>query len=206
MRLLRRSPALLAVAAALAVAGASLFSALAAHVAVDDLDDTRGPLDVRRVELVGEKHPRWKVITWRRWTTRDVFDTGYSMILLDTVSTGRADYFILVGSSGNRLYAELFRDRVGKPDRKIADIRRVGRIDRKSFYVRLPLWRVKLGPNRAFYRWRVQTLFTGKHCRRVCFDLVPEAGAIAEPLPRPTPTATPTPSITESPSPIPSSY
>ena len=189
----------------LAVAGASLFSALASHVAVDDLDDTRGPLDARRVELIGEKHPRWKVITWRRWTARDVFDTGYSMILLDTVSDRRADYFILIGSSGKRLYAELFRDLRGKPDRKIADIRRVGRSDRKSFYVRIPLWRVRVGPNRAVYRWKVQTLFTGKRCRRVCFDLVPDAGAIVEPVPLPKPTPTPTPTITESPSPTPSS-
>jgi hypothetical protein len=203
MRLYRRPIGMVVALTALAVGGASLFSAHASHVAVDDLNDTRGPLDVRRVELTGQKRPRWKVITWPRWTISDIFDKGYSVIFLDTFSGERADYFILVGSSGSGLYVELFRDRRTKRDLKIADIRRVGRGDRRSFYVRIPLGRLKIGPARTFYRWRVETLFTGERCRRVCFDLVPDAGAIVEPLPIVTPT--PAPTITGSPSPTPSS-
>ena len=202
MRFGRRTVLLVVVLATLAVAGASLFSALASHVFVDDLNDTPGPLDVRSVELLGDKKPRWKVITWPRWTTAQVWDSGYATIMLDTFSGERSDYYILVGSNGRGLYAELFRDRRTKRDLKIADIQRVGRSDRESFYVRIPLWRVKIGPSRVFYRWRVQTMYTGYRCRLVCFDLAPDAGAVVEPLPLVTPT--PTPTITGSPSPSPS--
>lgn len=190
----------------LVVAGAALFTASASHVVVDDPDDTRSPLDVRRVEVFGEKKPRWQVVTWPRWTTAGIWDAGYAMIMLDTIAGERADYYVLVGSHGRGLYAALFRDRRTKRDIKIADIRRVGRGDRKSFFVRIPLWRVNIGPNRVFYRWRVQTLFTGEGCRRACFDFAPEVGAIVEPLPivTPTPTPTPTPTVTPTGSPSPS--
>jgi hypothetical protein len=50
--------------------------------------------------------------------------------------------------------------------------------------VRIPLNRLNIGPSRRFYRWRVQTLFTGQGCGRVCFDPVPGPGRMyIQPLP-----------------------
>lgn len=58
---------------------------------------------------------------------------------------------------------------------------------------------MRIGERRLVYNWYVQTMFTGERCRRVCFDLVPDQGVVAEPLPVVTPTTTPTTSPTPSP-------
>jgi hypothetical protein len=182
-----------AAATASAVAGAFLFTASASHLPVSDPDDTKGLYDVREVNVRGTEKPRWKVITWREWTTAEVFDYGFSTIYIDTFGTPRPDYYILVGSLGSRLFAELFRDRVDRKDIDLGAVSRIGRSDKSSFYVRIRLRRMRVGANRALFRWRVETMFTGEHCRRVCFDHAPDTGTVVEPLPIPTPTVTPTP-------------
>jgi hypothetical protein len=180
-------------------AGALLISASANHLPTNDPDDTRGPFDARRVEVLGQTQPRWKVITWPRWTTAAVWDTGYAMIFIDTFGTPRPDFYILVGSAGNGMYAHLYRDRQNKSDLYRGEIERVGRSDKRSFFVRVKLARLNLGARRTLFRWRVETLFTGDECRRVCFDQIPDQGTVIEPLPieTPSPTPTPTPSPTE---------
>lgn len=195
--------AIVAVVVAVAAAGTFGFAAFANHLPVADTNDTSGPLDVRTVEVFGSKQPRWKVITWPRWTTAGLFDAGYAMVFIDTIGTERADYYILVGSAGTHLYADIFRDRQGKKDYKVFSVSRIGRADKKSFYVRIPLSKLKVGARRVVFRWRVQTLFTGDRCRRVCFDLAPDEGMVSEPLPfaTPSPTPTPTPTPTATPSP-----
>ena len=151
--------------------------------------------------MIGQEKPRWKVITFTRWTTAQIFDTGYGMIYLDTFGGQRADYYILVGSFGGRLYADLYRDRAEKRDIYVSAVSRVGRGDKSSFYVRLALRRMRIGERRTFFRWRAETLFTGDGCRRVCFDPVPDTGLVTEPLPLETPPPTPTPTPTPTPSP-----
>lgn len=185
--------------------GALFLSASASHVPVNDPKDTRGLLDIRSVEVVDQEQPRWKVTTWSRWTTTQVFDYGYGTIYLDTRATPRPDYYILVGSAGTRMYAHLYRDRATKSDRYLGELRRVGRDDKRSFFVRIALKRLKVGDQRGFYRWRAESLFTGEGCRRVCFDPAPDDGFVSEPLPLVTPLPTPTPSATATPTPTPSS-
>lgn len=179
-----------------------LFTALvpvwvsASHVDVVDADDTRGPLDIRRVDVRGETRPTWKVTTWSRWTVQKIWDRGYVLVYLDTFGTTRYDYYALVRSNGYRMNGVLFRDRLGKPDRRISRLR-TWRANRRSVSVRVPLTKVRIGERRRHYSWYVQTLMTSKRCRRVCFDRAPDAVGVIEPLPdatpTPTPTSTPTP-------------
>lgn len=180
-------------------AGVALVAS-AEHLPVVDQADTRGPLDIRRASIEGQRRPRWKVATWEGWSRPRIFDSGYVMVRLDTFGRARADYYVLVGSSGDRLYADLWRDRTNEPDVKRSAVA-VWRPGWKSVAVKVPLARLRIGSDRAFYRWSVETIFTGPACPRVCFDLAPDEGTILEPLPFPTPT--PTPSVTETPTPEP---
>jgi hypothetical protein len=202
---LRNTSLIVAVCLLATALSAFLLSASAGHVPVADPNDTRGPLDIRSVEVVGAEKPRWKVTTWSRWTTAQVFDYGYGTIYLDTVATPRPDYYILVGSAGTHMYAHLYRDRAMKSDLFLGELDRVGRGDKRSFFVRIALKRLDVGRQRAFYRWRAESLFTGEGCRNVCFDPAPNEGFVSEPLPIETPGPTPTPSITVTPTPTPSS-
>ncbi|MDQ3963832.1 MAG: hypothetical protein M3277_07980, partial [Actinomycetota bacterium] len=89
-------------------------SALADHVVVQDMNDTKGLLDVRRAEVAGAKRPRFKVTTFERWRVAEIFDYGFMLVQLDTISTPRFDYYALVRSDGSRLRASLWRDRTSK--------------------------------------------------------------------------------------------
>ena len=186
-----RVAALLVVAAAAAASVA--FVAAASHLDVTDPTDTRGLLDVRRVESFGTTQPSWKIVTFSSWSRAEIFDTGYVTILFDTRAGPRPDYYVLVGSLGTRLYADLWRDRATKPDRRVAGVK-VWRAGNASVSIKLPLDRMVIGSERTFYGWSVETIFTGERCRRVCFDFVPDDGAVVEPLPVPSPTVTITPS------------
>ena len=174
-------------------AGVLAFGAAANHLSPDDPNDTRGPLDVQKVEMDGTDFPRWRVVTFGGWTAAEMFDAGYITIVLDTFGSSRVDYYVLVGSNGRQLYGHLWRDRTNKRDFKVGTID-LWRTDRSEVSVRIPLGKMKIGEQRPFYRWRVETIFTGERCRRVCFDFVPDEGRIVEPLPiAPSPTVTPTP-------------
>ena len=179
------------------VAAASVaFVATASHLDVTDPNDTRGPLDVRRVENLGTTQPTWKVVTFASWSRAEIWDSGYVTVLFDTRAGPQPDYYVLVGSLGSRLYADLWRDRATKPDRRVAGVK-VWRADNSSVSIRFPLDRMVIGSERTFYGWSVETLFTGERCRRVCFDFAPDEGTVVEPLPVPSPTV----AITPSPSP-----
>jgi hypothetical protein len=183
------------------VAGLVALGAAANHLAPVDPNDTRGPLDLRRVEMDGTDFPRWRVVTFGGWTAAEVWDLGYVTLALDTFDSSRTDYYVLVGSNGRQLYGHLWRDRTAKRDFKLATID-VWRMDTSSVSMRIPLDRLRVGKQRTFYRWRVETIFAGERCRRVCFDFAPDRGKVIEPLPvAPSPTVTPTPSVTSPPAP-----
>ncbi|MGH2695324.1 MAG: hypothetical protein ACRDJJ_11015 [Actinomycetota bacterium] len=181
----------------------------ATHLDPDDANDARGPLDVESVRSFGvTRRPSWRVITFAKWTAKRVWDKGFVLVFLDTFGDDRLDYYALVRSNGSRMRARLFRDRRRKRDRDLGRLR-AWRRGRRSVSVRVPFRRLRVGGNRPFYRWQVQTLFTGRRCRRACFDLVPDRGPVLEPLvePGPSPTVSPTPSpsptVTPTPSPSP---
>ena len=51
----------------------------------------------------------------------------------------------------------------------------------KTFSVQVPVGKLGLDPLRLYYRWRVETIFTGPGCKP-CFDTVPAARAYPYPL------------------------
>lgn len=191
----RPGVALAGLVIAVAAAGATI--ALADHVAVQDMNETPGLMDIRRVEVSAGRPPRFSVTTFEKWRVIEIFDYGFALIHLDTISTPRTDYYALVRSDGLRLRASLWRDRATKRDYRIAKLS-VWRTDRTNISVRVPLRLMKVGGRRVTYGWVVETIFTSDECRRTCLDLAPDQGRIDEPLALPTPTATPTPSVTPS--------
>jgi hypothetical protein len=167
-----------------------VFSAGASVVA--EGNDTRGALDVRRVDTLFRHKPLWRVTTWSQWRAHEMRDRGYVLVHLDTFGSRRSDYYILIRASGERLRGLLFRNRVPPADDRRLGFVRVWRRDRRSVSVRLPLRRLGVGPEREVYRWYVQTIFTSRQCRRACLDRAPNSGAVEERLGRPKPTPSPT--------------
>ena len=178
--------------------------ASARHANLADPRDTDGLLDIKEVRLHGKKRPMWKTITFPKWGTERVFDRGFALINLDARGDGHFEHYALVRSVGTGMRAELFRNRKRKSDYRIGSLN-VWRPDRRSVSVRIPLRKLRVGDNRAYYRWFVQTLMTGQACPRVCIDRAPNQGAIQQPLVEPTPTPTitiePSPTVTDEPTP-----
>jgi hypothetical protein len=185
-----RKPLLASIVLALGVGVATqLFSAEASVVA--EGNDTKGALDVRRVDTLFRRKPLWRITTWSRWRAREMRDRGYVLVHLDTFGLRRSDYYILIRSSGERLRGLLFRNRLPPANDRRFGFVRVWRRDRSSVSVRLPLLRLGIGPEREVYRWYVQTIFTSPKCMRACLDRAPNSGAVEERLgPRPTPSPT----------------
>jgi hypothetical protein len=161
-------------------------AASASHVDVDDGNDTRSRLDVRRVAHSGSDFPKWKISTYNSWTRQQIWDQGYLTVFLDTFGTRRHDYYALVRGGKTGLRATLFRDRKDKPDYKVTELN-LSRSSLKSVKVTVPLKKLEVGSSRATYNWYAQTIFSGKSCPKVCFDWAPDVGkdggGIAEPLP-----------------------
>jgi hypothetical protein len=157
-----------------------------------DANDTRGPLDVRRVMKSGRAKPTWRIETGPRWTARRLRDRGYVMLFLDIFGKRRPDHYALLRSDGRRMKGALYRDRAGKRDRRTSSLD-VWRRDRHSVSMRVPLRKLSVGKRRDHYNWSVQTLMTSPRCRRTCFDRAPNNGAVEEAL-GPTPTPSPSPS------------
>jgi hypothetical protein len=155
--------------------------AQAARTEVRDPNDTRGPLDVRRVSKLASVRPMWKIRTWRRWSVERVFDRGYVLVFLDTFGAPQDDYYALVFSDGRRMKGRLFRLRARRADWRVAYLR-VWRADRRSVSVRVRLGKTIVGRHRTSYFWRVETLVTGASCRRVCLDRAPQTRRMEEPL------------------------
>lgn len=166
--------------------------ALASHSNLRDGNDTKGTMDVTRVETDGMARPRWRIATFASWRAIEIFDSGFALVRLDTYGGARFDYYALVRSNGNKLRASLWRDRREKRDYRMRSLA-VWRPDRRSLTVRVPLQQVRVGERRLTYRWQVETLFTSAECSNVCIDFAPDAGGIDEPVPFPRPTETPIP-------------
>jgi len=181
--------ALLAAIVGLAVALPLL--AVADHLDVGDRNDTRGLLDVRRVEVSGESRPTWHVITFADWTVARIWDKGYFLVRLDTFGSPRYDYYALVRSNGYGMKGTLVRDRQGKPDFNVSKLT-AWHPTRSSIKVRVPLSKMRIGELRVEYFWQVQTLFSNKTCTQLCIDDVPDDQGVAEPIPGRTPGPIPT--------------
>jgi hypothetical protein len=159
-------------------------SAGAVRGRVMDPNDTRGPLDVRRVDTFLPGGPAsWTIVTWNRWTARSIWDSGYLTIFFDRFGSERPDYYVLIRSDGSQLKGYLFRDRRRAHDRRISYVK-VYKPSKNSVRVRVRLAKMAYGKRRVTYSWFVKTLNSGPRCRRVCFDRAPDRASVVEPLHR----------------------
>jgi hypothetical protein len=101
------------------------------------------------------------------------------MVSFDTKGDARFDLHALIRSTGRRLRGLLFRDGSRAPIGRLKAKRPNG----KSLAVLVPLERLETPPERPYYRWAVETVYTGRRCHRVCFDPVPPEGEGALPQP-----------------------
>ena len=168
----------------------------ATRAQVEDPNDTRGMLDVRRVWFEPEAAPpRWTVVTFSPWTEELTRDRGYVFVYLDTMGDERFDFYALIRSNGRRLSGSLWRDPKKGSDVRISalDVKRDSDL---NVAVRIPLGLLDIGEFRSAYRWIVVSTFTGHVCRATCVDRVPDEGTFEYPIGSPTPTPTPTPTTT----------
>jgi hypothetical protein len=192
---------------AVTVAGVTVAAMAAGPVAqgsraqVNDPDDTRGPLDVRRVwfDDPADAPPNWSIITFGEWHPKQLYDKGFVFVYLDTNGTDRSEYYVLIRSAGPALAGSLWRDPQRGGDIKLLPID-VTRNSMASLTLEIPVGRLDVGQFRTFYGWYVVTTFTGQVCRATCVDRVPDAGAFEQPIGTPTPTPTGTPIPTPTPS------
>ena len=190
------SAALVTIALMAAVAGAH-------HTDRMDPNDTPGKFDVKRVRF---RHtpapPRWTIVTFAEWGTREIWDRGYMMVMLDTAAGGGPEHYALVRSTGRALAGSLWRVRNVGPDTYLGSLT-VRRPSRQSASVEVGLYRLRFGENRTFYRWWVETLFTDDTCPRTCHDRAPNRSGVSQWRPgmSPTPSPSPSPSPSASPSP-----
>jgi len=192
---------------ALALAAAAVavpLIASARHVDVVDPADTRGALDISRVKVQGTEKPRWHIVTFDRWTAKQIWDKGFALVYFDAFGDDRFDHYALVRSVGDRMRGTLYRDRVKKRDYTVGRLE-VWRPNRRTVVVKVPLEKLRIGSHRLFYRWYSQTLMTNTNCRRVCFDRAPDQGAIEEPTAEPAPSPSPSVTVIPTPAPEPSS-
>jgi hypothetical protein len=175
---------------------------------VDDPNDVRGPLDVRRVWLdPTATPPEWTIVTFVPWEAGQTKDRGFAFVFLDTKKGAGSDYYALLRSDGRAISGSLWRDVGTVGDVRLGALRVRQASDGLSVVVQVPLGRLQFGALRTFYRWSVVTTFTGRVCRATCIDHVPDQGAIEQPLatPSPSPTTTPTTSPTSTPTTSPTS-
>lgn len=182
---------------ALVVVGVVPMFASARHHSVPDPNDVKGSMDVRRIEVGGTgKRPKWRVVTYGRWSAASIWDEGFAFLHLDTLGKPRPDYYVQVRSDGFGMEATLWRDRGQKNNQRIARLR-IRRVDRRSFTVTVPLKKMKMPPARLDYHWFAKTIWTNTDdCPRACFDRIPDTGTVTEPIPGrsrpPSPTIVPT--------------
>ena len=165
----------------------SLPLALAAHDDYADGNDTWGRLDVRTVGFTADPSPpTWTIHTFSFWTARDIRDSGFFLVLLDTRGDAEEDYIALARSNGRDLIGGLFRRRPRGPDTVVGRIT-VRKKGPEGATVSVGLGKLRFGPNRTSYSWWVVTQFTGPSCPRTCLDLVPNDGPVQQELPSPSP-------------------
>ena len=194
---------LLAVALAVAVALAAGAGTPPPRALVEDPNDVRGVMDVRRVWLdPAAGPPEWTVVTFAGWTLPQIRDHGFVFVYLDTKGGPGADYYATIRSIGRRLVSELFRVRsqgFAVPVRPLE----AKHPSPLRLNVGIPVGSLSIGGLRTTYRWWVATTFTGRVCRATCVDHVPDDGSVEQLLGSPSPTVTPTATATATSSPTP---
>ena len=196
----RRSQRTIAPFACAAITVMLVAAIAGAHDAdITDANDTPGKLDIREVRL-GHKTgpPRWSIVTFGEWGTKQIWDRGYLIVMLDTRRGVAPEHYLLVRSAGTTLVGSLWRIRTVGPDSFLGPVP-VRRWSLRSATVQVGLARLEFGASRSFYRWWAETLFTGDLCRRTCHDRAPDVDAVLQWRPGMSPSPSPSPSGSPSP-------
>ncbi|HEY7659677.1 MAG TPA: hypothetical protein VIC58_03675 [Actinomycetota bacterium] len=178
----------------LVVVLAMTLPATADPTSLGDGNDAGGRLDVQTLRFDPDTRPvTWRFVTFARWTPHQIWDDGFLIVQLDTKGNEGIDYLAVVGSDGRDLVGTLFRVR---SDGRQVEIGSIGadKDGPRAARVSLALHRLSFGPNRTTYLWSALTSFTGHGCERPCFDVVPDAGMVEQPLPGTSPSPSPSPS------------
>ena len=167
------------------------------HSGINDPNDTRGILDVRKVRLDHVGGTEFTVITFTDWTATSIWDRGNGYVFLDTEGGDEPEYFVVVRSTGSDLQASLWRDRRERRDLFLRNVK-VRRRSSDGVSVAVPIRSLEFGQFRTSYSWWAMTSFTGEVCRRTCLDRAPDDGAVEQWRPGMSPTPTNSPSPSES--------
>jgi hypothetical protein len=198
----RLVPIAVAVLSAIGVSVVAIAGVSASRAQFDDPNDTRGPLDVRRVWFDPEAGPpQWTLVAFSPWNPAQTEDRAFAFVFLDTKKGAHPDYYVLIRSTGHTLSGSLWRDLERAVDIRLGSVAVSTAPGDAGVTVEVPLGRLAFGALRTSYRWSVLTTFTGRVCRATCVDHVPDQGAVEQPLGTPTPTPTPTPTTSPTPSP-----
>lgn len=198
----RLAPIVVATVTAIGLTVAAIAVASGARVQVDDSNDTRGLLDVRRVWFdPSATPPQWTVVTFSRWIPAHTEDRAFAFVYLDTKTSASPDYYVLIRSTGHTLEGSLWRDLDKAADVRLGAVAVSSGSGDAGVTVEVSFARLRFGALRTSYRWWVVTTFTGRVCRITCIDRVPDHGVIEQPLGTPTPTVSPTPTTTPTASP-----
>ncbi|MGH2675481.1 MAG: calcium-binding protein [Actinomycetota bacterium] len=145
-----------------------------------DPDDTEGILDVRLVTpTLGASPSAWRISTFGRASKPRLWDEGYFVVSFDSKGDAGFDFHVVIKSSGRRMRALVLREGVRRAVGRVRASRPGGR----GVRVRVPLERLEIPPERAYYRWSVRTILTARRCRP-CLDVVPAEieGAFPQPV------------------------
>jgi hypothetical protein len=166
---------------------------------ITDRNDTPGRLDIQEMRLAHQPGPpRWAFVTFGEWGTKQIWDRGYLIVMLDTRRGVAAEHYLLVRSTGASLVGSLWRIRSVGPDSFLGQVP-VKRWSSRNVTVQVGLSRLEFGASRAFYRWWAETLFTSDLCRRTCHDRAPDVDAVLQWRPGMSPSPSPSPSGSPSP-------
>ena len=192
----------MAVAVLAAVGLSAIIPALAARTNLGDANDSPGRLDLQHIRFDRDTGPAtWMVRTFDSWTVRDIQDSGFVLVILETLGSPDEDYLVVARSDGRKLIGLLLRRRANGRDTEVGRVR-VAKSGADGLTVTVGMGKLKFGPKRTSYFWWVLSQFTGKDCPRTCLDRAPDERAVQQEIPTPSPT--PSPSPTDSPSPSPS--
>ena len=143
-----------------------------------DPADTRGPLDIALVDApTGQGSSTWRVSVRSRVKAMRLWDEGYVLLSFDTEGGEEFDVHAVARWERRRALGLLIRDGARSPSGRV----RVRRSGGRGVLVTVSLGQLGLDPQRLYYRWAAESIFTGPGCRP-CFDTVPGAGGYPQPL------------------------
>lgn len=155
---------------------AAMLPASAHHIVVGDGATEKGAVDIAGVRTFGGTSPRWKITTHGEWGRKTIWDQGYFAVYIDTFAKKRHDYYALIWADQNNVRGTLFRDRQRRSDYEVGELA-IRRGSRRGVSVTVPLALMKIGAERKFYNWYVQSTWSGRRCPYVCFDWAPNLGS-----------------------------